>query len=61
MLLFTVSPVQSAATPSCCRLFFRNREMLTVKAALEEWHHWLEGVWYMFTILTDHKNLEYIR
>ncbi|KAK3532221.1 hypothetical protein QTP86_009498 [Hemibagrus guttatus] len=39
----------------------RNRELLTVKLALEEWRHWLEGAKHPFTILTDHKNLEYLR
>ncbi|KAL0174051.1 hypothetical protein M9458_030019 [Cirrhinus mrigala] len=31
-----------------------NRELLAIKLALEEWRHWLE-------VLTDHKNLEYLR
>lgn len=38
----------------------RNRKLLTVKAVLEELS-WLEGARHVFTILTDHKNLEYIR
>ncbi|KAL0168185.1 hypothetical protein M9458_036407, partial [Cirrhinus mrigala] len=38
-----------------------NRELLAIKLALEEWHHWLEGAAYPFTIITDHKNLQYIR
>jgi len=38
-----------------------NRELLAMKAALEEWWHWLEGAQHPFTILTDHKNLEYLR
>ncbi|KAK3510353.1 hypothetical protein QTP70_004938 [Hemibagrus guttatus] len=38
-----------------------NRELLAVKLALEEWRHWLEGVKHPFTVLTDHKNLEYLR
>jgi len=38
-----------------------NRELLAMKAALEEWRHWLEGAKHPFTILTDHKNLEYLR
>ncbi|KAK3508883.1 hypothetical protein QTP70_012515 [Hemibagrus guttatus] len=36
-----------------------NRELLAVKLALEEWRHWLEGAKHPFTVLTDHKNLEY--
>ncbi|KAK3522647.1 hypothetical protein QTP86_028895 [Hemibagrus guttatus] len=30
-------------------------------AALEEWRHWLEGARHPFLILTDHRNLEYLR
>ncbi|KAI2667107.1 Transposon Tf2-6 polyprotein [Labeo rohita] len=38
-----------------------NRELLAIKLALEEWRHWLEGSLHPFTILTDHRNLEYLR
>ncbi|KAK3520990.1 hypothetical protein QTP86_002387, partial [Hemibagrus guttatus] len=38
-----------------------NRELLAVKLALEEWRHWLEGAKHPFTVLTNHKNLEYLR
>ncbi|KAK3506178.1 hypothetical protein QTP70_012512 [Hemibagrus guttatus] len=38
-----------------------NRELLAVKLALEEWRHWLEGARNPFLVLTDHKNLEYLR
>ncbi len=38
-----------------------NRELLAMKLALEEWRHWLEGTTHPFIILTDHKNLEYLR
>ncbi|KAK3528035.1 hypothetical protein QTP86_015842, partial [Hemibagrus guttatus] len=38
-----------------------NRELLAVKLALEEWRHWLEGANHPFLVLTDHKNLEYLR
>ncbi|KAL0154021.1 hypothetical protein M9458_050680 [Cirrhinus mrigala] len=38
-----------------------NRELLAIKLALEEWRHWLEGACHPFTILTDHRNLEYLR
>ncbi|KAK3526339.1 hypothetical protein QTP70_024273 [Hemibagrus guttatus] len=37
-----------------------NQELLLIKAALEEWHHWLEGVRHPFQVLTDHRNLEYL-
>ncbi|KAK3529961.1 hypothetical protein QTP86_009347 [Hemibagrus guttatus] len=35
-----------------------NRELLALKAALEEWRHWLEGVRHPFQVLTDHRNLD---
>ncbi|KAK3537116.1 hypothetical protein QTP70_002129 [Hemibagrus guttatus] len=38
-----------------------NRELLAIKAALEEWRHWLEGERHLFQVLTDHCNLEYLR
>ncbi|KAL0161850.1 hypothetical protein M9458_041246 [Cirrhinus mrigala] len=38
-----------------------NRELLAIKLALEEWRHWLEGSTHPFTIVTDHKNLQYLR
>ncbi|KAK3508085.1 hypothetical protein QTP70_013157 [Hemibagrus guttatus] len=38
-----------------------NRELLAVKLALKEWRHWLEGAKHPFLVLTDHKNLEYLR
>ncbi len=38
-----------------------DRELLAMKAALEEWRHWLEGAKLPFIVLTDHRNLEYIR
>ncbi|KAI2654711.1 Transposon Tf2-6 polyprotein [Labeo rohita] len=38
-----------------------NRELLAIKLALEEWRHWLEGAKHPFMVLTDHKNLEYLR
>ncbi|KAK3570245.1 hypothetical protein QTP86_017134, partial [Hemibagrus guttatus] len=30
-------------------------------AALEEWRHWLKGARHPFLVLTDHRNLEYLR
>ncbi len=38
-----------------------NRELLAIKLALEEWRHWLEGAQHSFSVITDHKNLEYLR
>ncbi|KAK3567781.1 hypothetical protein QTP86_026451, partial [Hemibagrus guttatus] len=37
------------------------RELLGIKLALEEWHHWLEGAELPFIVWTDHKNLEYLQ
>ncbi|KAL0152234.1 hypothetical protein M9458_051957, partial [Cirrhinus mrigala] len=37
-----------------------NRELLAIKLALDEWRHWLEGARHPFTIITDHKNLQYL-
>ncbi len=37
-----------------------NRELIAIKLALEEWRHWLEGAKRPFTVLTDHKNLQYL-
>lgn len=34
-----------------------DRELLAIKAAFEEWRHWLAGAKYPFVVLTDHKNL----
>ncbi len=38
-----------------------NRELLAIKLALEEWRHWLEGAVHPFQVITDHRNLEYLR
>ena len=38
-----------------------NRELLAIKLALEEWRHWLEGAQHPFEVITDHRNLEYLR
>ncbi|KAL0185316.1 hypothetical protein M9458_021013, partial [Cirrhinus mrigala] len=40
----------------------RNRELLAIKLALEEWRHWLEGANHPFTVtINNHKNLQYLR
>jgi hypothetical protein len=36
-----------------------DKEMLAVIRALEDWRHYLEGLSTPFTIVTDHRNLEY--
>jgi len=38
-----------------------NLELLAIKLALEEWRHWLEGANHRFEVITDHRNLEYLR
>ncbi|KAK3505715.1 hypothetical protein QTP70_004361, partial [Hemibagrus guttatus] len=38
-----------------------NRELLSIKDALEEWCYWLEGARHPFLVLTDHRNLENLR
>uniref|UniRef100_A0A8B9HPR9 Gypsy retrotransposon integrase-like protein 1 n=1 Tax=Astyanax mexicanus TaxID=7994 RepID=A0A8B9HPR9_ASTMX len=38
-----------------------DRELLAIKLALDEWRHWLEGALHPFVVITDHKNLEYLR
>ncbi|KAK3513165.1 hypothetical protein QTP70_009680 [Hemibagrus guttatus] len=38
-----------------------NKELLAMKVAIEEWRHWLEGSTHPFQVITDHKNLEYIK
>ncbi len=38
-----------------------NREMLTIKLNLEEWHHWLEVAHHHFTVITDNKHFQYLR
>ena len=39
----------------------RDRELLVLKLALEEWGHLLEGFTVPFLVWTDHPNLEYLR
>ena len=42
-----------------CNYEIHDMEMLVIVRALEEWHHYLEGVRHPIEIWTDHKNLEY--
>ncbi|KAK3505934.1 hypothetical protein QTP70_019263 [Hemibagrus guttatus] len=48
-------------TAAECNYDVGNRELLAIKAALEEWRHWLGGARHPFQVLTDHRNLEYLR
>lgn len=38
-----------------------DKELLAIKLALEEWHHWLERAEHPFLMWTDHKNLTYLK
>ena len=38
----------------------RNKELLPVKLAIQEWRQWLEGARVPFLVWTDHKKLEYL-
>ena len=38
-----------------------NKELLAIKEAFSEWRHLLEGAKHPVTVLTDHRNLEFIR
>lgn len=38
-----------------------NHEFLSIKEVLEEWRHWLEGACCPFLVITNHRNLEYIK
>uniref|UniRef100_A0A8C1GVU0 Gypsy retrotransposon integrase-like protein 1 n=1 Tax=Cyprinus carpio TaxID=7962 RepID=A0A8C1GVU0_CYPCA len=64
---------ENSSKPMPCAFFSRklspaeknydigNRELLAVKLALEEWRHWLEGARHPFLVLTDHKDLQYLK
>ncbi|KAK3558224.1 hypothetical protein QTP86_013978 [Hemibagrus guttatus] len=51
---FTMAPILRHPDPDL-------PELLSIKAALDEWQHWLEGARHPFLVLTDHCNLEYLR
>ncbi|XP_048846074.1 lysophosphatidic acid receptor 5-like [Brienomyrus brachyistius] len=38
-----------------------DRELLTIKLALEDWRHWLKGAHHPFHVFTDHRNLDYLQ
>ncbi|KAK3537942.1 hypothetical protein QTP70_024542 [Hemibagrus guttatus] len=65
---FTTAPILRHPDPELPKLTVAevnydvgNWELLAIKAALEEWRHWLEGARHPFQVLTDHRNLEYLR
>ncbi|KAI2660027.1 Transposon Tf2-6 polyprotein [Labeo rohita] len=59
--LFPCAYFSHKLTPAECNYDVGNCELLAIKLALEEWRHWLEGAKHPFTVLTDHRNLEYLR
>ena len=38
-----------------------DRELLVVILALEEWRQYLQGTQHLITIITNHKNLSYVK
>lgn len=48
-------------TPAESNYDLGNKRLLSLKAALEEWRHRLEGSRHPFQVVTDHKNLEFIK
>ncbi|KAI4902358.1 hypothetical protein NFI96_006631, partial [Prochilodus magdalenae] len=59
--LYPVAYFSNKLTPAEKNYGIGDRELLAIKLAFEEWHHWLEGARHPFMVLTDHKNLEYLR
>ncbi|KAI2661080.1 Transposon Tf2-6 polyprotein [Labeo rohita] len=59
--LFPCAYFSHKLTLAECNYDVGNRKLLAIKLALEEWRHWLEGAKHPFTVLTDHRNLEYLR
>ena len=48
-------------TPAQRNYDIYDRELLAVILALEEWHQYLQGTQHPVTIITDHKNLSYVK
>lgn len=48
-------------TPMELNYNISDKGLLTIKLALEEWRHWLEGSSHPFLIYTDNKNFQYIK
>ena len=44
-----------------CNYDIFNQELLAVIHALTEWKHYLQGMGYPVTVVTDHKNLSYFK
>ncbi|KAI4898249.1 hypothetical protein NFI96_030537 [Prochilodus magdalenae] len=59
--LYPVAYFSHKLTPAERNYGIGDKELLAIKLAFEEWRHWLEGARHPFMVLTDHKNLEYLR
>jgi hypothetical protein len=47
-------------TPAQCNYPIYDKELLAVVLVLEEWRQYLEASQFSISVLTDHKNLEYL-
>ncbi len=56
-LLVSILVLSSPGSFPRRRAQLQHRELLAIKLALEEWHHWLEGAQHPFSVITNHKNL----
>ncbi|KAI4894728.1 hypothetical protein NFI96_008423 [Prochilodus magdalenae] len=59
--LYPVAYFSHKLTPAERNYGIGDKELLAIKLAFDEWRHWLEGARHPFMVLTDHKNLEYLR
>lgn len=59
--LFPCAYYSRKLTPAEQNYDVGDRELLAMKAALEQWRHWLEVSKHPFIVLTNHRNLEYSR
>ncbi|KAK3572131.1 hypothetical protein QTP86_022209 [Hemibagrus guttatus] len=59
--LFPCAYFSRKLTDAECNYDVGNKELLAMKVAIKEWRHWLEGSTYPFQVITDYKNLEYIK
>jgi hypothetical protein len=58
--LHPVACFSKKMTPAQCNYPIYDKELLSVVLSLEEWRQYLESSQFEITVLTDHKNLEYI-
>ena len=60
-ILHPVAFISPSLTKSQRNYPIYDKELLSIKVALEQWRHFLEGARHPFTIYTDHKNLTFPR